>query len=257
MGSVVDLHAHILHGLDDGSRSLDMSMEMVRLAIITGTTDIVATPHADHQYAYAPRLVEQRREELQRLAGPGLRIHRGCDFHLSYDNIRHALKSPATYSINGLGYLLVEFSDLVVASSTEQIFAELQGVGLVPIVTHPERNPHLANDLARLAKWVERGSYIQITAQSLLGQFGPEAARCCVKLLDKGLAHFVASDCHDPIKRPPRLDLARTCLRQRYSEEYADLLLEINPRSVLRGQSLDAGPMVAPTPAKQWYQFWR
>jgi protein-tyrosine phosphatase len=77
-----------------------------------------------------------------------------------------------------------------------------------------------------------------------------------VKLLDRGLAHFVASDCHDPVKRPPRLDLARTYLRRRYSDEYADLLLEINPRSALWGHALDPGPMIAPKPAAAWYQFW-
>lgn len=253
---MVDLHSHILHGLDDGAYSLDMSIQMARLAIAAGTTDIVATPHADHEYTYSPLLVEQRREELQRLAGTDLRIHRGCDLHLSYDNIRQALKSPSTYAINGLKYLLVELSDLMVPASTEEVFSELQGVGLLPIVTHPERNPLLAGDLPRLERWVEQGSYIQVTAQSLLGQFGPEAARCSVKLLDRGLAHFVASDGHDPVQRPPRLDLARTYLRRRYSDDYADLLLEINPRCALWGQALDPGPIVAPKPAKSWFQFW-
>lgn len=230
---------------------------MTKMAAACGTTDIVATPHADSQYQYDPKLVEQRLEQVQRLAGSTLRIHRGCDFHLNCENIRLALEKPGRFSINGRGYLLVEFSDLVIMSSTEQIFSDLRSVGLVPIVTHPERNPHLVSDFKRLSRWVERGSFLQITAQSLLGHFGPEAHRCCLHLLDAGLAHFVASDAHDTQHRPPRLDLARNYLTQRYGADYAELLLEINPRSVLDGRPLDPAPLVPPEPLKRWYQFWR
>lgn len=243
--------------MDDGARTLEDSLAMAQMAITCGTTDIVATPHADSQYQYDPKLVQQRLEQVQHLVGPNLRIHRGCDFHLSYENIRLALDKPSRYSVNGRGYLLVEFSEILIMSSTEQIFSELMSAGLVPIVTHPERNPHLSKDIKRLRRWVENGSFLQITAQSLLGQFGPDAHRCSVRLLDAGLAHFVASDAHDIKRRPPRLDLARTYITHRYGPEYAEILLESNPRTVIEGRALDPGPMVPPQPPKRWYQFWR
>ncbi|WP_321476860.1 CpsB/CapC family capsule biosynthesis tyrosine phosphatase [uncultured Paludibaculum sp.] len=253
---MVDIHSHILFGMDDGARTLDDSLAMANMAVACGTTDIVASPHADSQYHYDAKLVDQRLEQVQRLIGPSLRIHRGCDFHLSYENIRLALDTPHKYSINGSGYLLVEFSDVLIMSSTEQIFSELQSAGLVPIVTHPERNPHLVKNIKRLTQWVENGSFLQITAQSILGQFGPEAHRCCIRLLDAGLVHFIASDGHDIKRRPPRLDLARNYVTQRYGPDYADLLVDMNPRSVVEGRPLDPGPMVAPTRRKPWYQFW-
>lgn len=243
--------------MDDGARTLDDSLAMARMAATCGTRHIVATPHADSQYHYDSKLVEQRLEQVQRLIGPDLRIHRGCDFHLSYENIRLALEKPNRYSINGRGYLLVEFSDILIMSSTQQIFSELMSCGLVPIVTHPERNPHLVKDLKRLRRWVENGVFLQITAQSLLGQFGQEAQRCCLSLLDTGHAHFVASDAHDTQRRPPRLDLARTYITQRYGPDYADLLLVENPRSVIEGRALDPAPMTPPKTPKRWYQFWR
>lgn len=243
--------------MDDGARTLDDSLAMAKMAAACGTTDIVASPHADSQYHYDPKLVEERLEQVQKLMGATLRMHRGCDFHLSYENIRLALENPNRYSINGRGYLLVEFSDILIMSSTEQIFSELMSVGLVPIVTHPERNPHLAKDIGRLTRWVERGAFLQVTAQSLLGKFGPAAQRCCLSLLDSGLAHFVASDAHDTQRRPPRLDLARNYLMQRYGPEYAELILEINPRSVVDGRALDPGPLPIPKAPKRWYQFWR
>ncbi|MGJ5813063.1 tyrosine-protein phosphatase [Paludibaculum fermentans] len=253
----MDLHSHILFGMDDGARTIDDSLAMAKMAAACGTTDIVASPHADSQYEYDPKLVEERLEQVQKLIGTSLKIHRGCDFHLSYENIRLALNKPNRYSINGRGYLLVEFSDVLIMSSTEQIFSELMSAGLVPIVTHPERNPHLVKDLKRLTRWVERGAFLQVTAQSLLGKFGPAAHRCCVSLLDAGLVHFVASDAHDTQRRPPRLDLARNYLKQRYGAEYAEVILEINPRSVLDGRPLDPGPLPTPEAPKRWYQVWR
>lgn len=243
--------------MDDGAKTLEDSMAMARMAVACGTRHIVATPHADSQYRYDPKLIEQRLEQVQRLIGPDLRIHRGCDFHLNYENIRLALEKPNCYSINGRGYLLVEFSDTLIMSSTQQIFTELMGAGLVPIVTHPERNPHLVKDIKRLRRWVDSGVFVQITAQSVLGKFGPDAQRCCLELLDSGLAHFVASDAHDTQRRPPRLDLAQNYITQRYGPEYAAILLEQNPGSVIEGRALIAGPMTPPIPPKRWYQFWR
>src|ERR1035438_7394970 len=127
---MVDLHSHVLHGLDDGARTLDVSVEMARLAASCGTTDLVCTPHANHEFTYDPALVSQRIEALRNLIGNALRIHRGCDLHLSYNNIRDASENPSKYSINGSSYLLVEFSDYLNIGSAYPMLAELQATGL-------------------------------------------------------------------------------------------------------------------------------
>src|SRR5262249_29638841 len=136
---LVDIHSHILPGLDDGAKTLEDSLAMLRLASESGTTDIVATPHANNEFRFDPELTGQKIDELQQAAGPVPCIHTGCDFHLMVENIQDAVAHPGKYSINHLNYLLVEFSDLLIPRTTQEIFDHLQGAGLIPIVTHPER----------------------------------------------------------------------------------------------------------------------
>jgi protein-tyrosine phosphatase len=151
----VDIHTHVLHGLDDGAKTLQDSVAMLKLAAAAGTTDIVATPHASGQYVFRPDLIDQRITELQPLVD--VRIHRGCDFHLQMNNINDALADPDKYTINGRGYLLVEFPELSIFSSTDEILLELLDGGLVPIITHPERNANLQRKLDDLARRIELG----------------------------------------------------------------------------------------------------
>ena len=95
----VDIHSHVLYGLDDGARTFEDSVEMLRLARNAGTTDIVATPHANSRYHWDPELIDERISELQ--PHTDVRIHRGCDFHLQFDNIQDAIAYPQKYTING------------------------------------------------------------------------------------------------------------------------------------------------------------
>jgi protein-tyrosine phosphatase len=256
LNPVVDIHSHILSSLDDGATSFEVSLAMARIAVEAGTTDIVATPHANTKYNYDPASIASRIEELQAAIGPTLKIHRGCDFHLSAQNIQAALLEPGRFSINGLNYVLVEFPDLSLFQGIEQVFGNLRSAGLTPIVTHPERNPHLSADVPRLRRWVERGIPLQITAQSLTGSFGPQLSHWCMQAIEEGLVHFVASDAHDTVRRPPRLDEARRLLAKRFGEEYADLLVEHHPRAVIEGLPLDVQPLPpARKKKRRWFGF--
>jgi len=254
---MIDIHSHILHGLDDGADSFETSIAMVQIAKNGGTTDIVATPHANTSYIYEPDIVESRIVQLQQAIGPAITIHRGCDFHLSPQNIQAALEEPHKFSINGLGYLLVEFPQVAALQGIEQIFGALSDAGLRLIVTHPERNQYLAGNLPRLSEWVTKGIYLQLTAQSITGElFGPDVGHWCNRALSMGLVHFVASDAHDPHVRTPRLDQAATCLQEQFGEEYAELLLEIHPRSVLDGRPISIGPVPPPKrKKKKWFHL--
>src|SRR3954453_23475907 len=121
---MIDIHSHILPGLDDGSKSLEESVHMLRQAAEGGTTDIVATPHANQEYRFDPRVVQQKIGELQAAVGDLPRIHYGCDFHLTLENIEDALRSPDKYSIDHHGYLMVEFSDFLIPKPTAQLFGQ-------------------------------------------------------------------------------------------------------------------------------------
>jgi len=228
---------------------------MVKAAAEAGTTDIVATPHANLQYKFQPELIAERIAELELAAGESPRIHRGCDFHLAFDNIQDAVAHPEKYSINHKNYLLVEFSDLTIFPTTTSIFDQLLSVGLIPVITHPERNLLLQMRLPQLQGWVEMGCLIQVTGQSLLGRFGNRAKAFSDVLMKHGLVHFVASDAHDEVHRPPSLMEAREYVADKYGAAVAQRLLVDNPRCTLTGDPLPVVPEVVAAP-KKWYQFW-
>jgi protein-tyrosine phosphatase len=248
---MIDIHSHILPGLDDGSKSLEESVAMLRQAAAAGTTDIVASPHANQDYAFDPLGVERMIGELQAAVGDTPRIHYGCDFHLTLENIEDALRSPGKYSINHRGYLLVEFSDFLIPKTTGQLFARMMKVGLRPIVTHPERNQLLQRRLPELEAWVAQGAHLQVTAQSLLGRFGRTARKCAHELVGRGLVHFLASDAHDTRWRTTALDESRRYVEKRFGPEAALRLFVENPRSALAGVPLTAVPL--PIRRKPWY----
>src|SRR5690349_5280595 len=237
---MVDIHSHILYGLDDGARTLEESMAMVRLAAESGTTDIVATPHADLRYAYRPELVDQRIAELAEAAAGALRIHRGCDFHLYYENIQQALDNPARFTINQKRYLLVEFSDVMILDSASEVFSRMLAGGTTPVITHPERNALLARSVDQIAQWVDAGCRVQLTAQSFLGRFGRRAKAAAAQLIERGLVHFIASDAHDTEHRPPVMDGAYRYIEKEYGKANAEALFTDNPRAVLAGEEVGA-----------------
>jgi protein-tyrosine phosphatase len=252
---LVDIHSHVLPGVDDGAQTLEDSLAMLRLAAESGTTDIVASPHANSEFRFDPDEIERKIAEIQAAAGPLPRIHRGCDFHLTLENIQDALACPAKYAINHRRYLLVEFSDLLVPRTTQEIFDRFQGAGLIPIVTHPERNMLLQRRLDELQSWVENGALVQVTGQSLLGAFGRTAKSVSVELMNRNLVHFIASDAHDCKHRPPVLREARQQVAKIWGESRAEMLFVTFPRAVIAGETMRA-PDPERAPKKQkWYRF--
>jgi len=157
---LIDIHSHVLFGLDDGARTLEDSVAMVRMAAAHGTTDLVATPHANLMFKFDPGQIAERIAMLREAADGVLRLYTGCDFHLSFDNIQDAIEHPRKYTINQQRYLLVEFSELLIFSNTEDIFARLRDAGMTPIVTHPERNGLLRQRVENIAKWVDQGARV-------------------------------------------------------------------------------------------------
>ncbi len=239
---MVDIHCHILPGLDDGPDSLEEALEMAEMAIADGITHVVATPHADDQYRFDPDLVHERRNELQARLGERLMLATGCDFHLSFENLQDLNEHPTRYTINQKNYLLVEFADFAIPPTIEETLHQLQLARLSPIITHPERNALIRAQPERLYRWIHQGCYVQVTAQSLLGRFGPKVQRLVETWLDEDRIHFFASDAHNLTSRPLRLRQAYDAVAKRRGEEVARALFHDNPLAALEGRSLPYAP---------------
>ena len=253
---MIDIHCHLLPGVDDGAADEETALAMCRLAAAKGTTDIVATPHANHKFDFSAERNQELRRRLQEMAGPLPRIHLGCDFRLSYDNIEAALSDPSRFTINGGRHLLVEFSDQMISQGTSEVFARMGQAGLTPIITHPERNHLLRQHQSRLAVWVERGCLMQVTGQSLLGAFGSGARDAAISLIQAGLVHIIASDGHDVEKRPPVLAESHAFVVDRWGEEKARQLFLENPQAVIEGR-LITPPRPKARRRRKWWEFWK
>lgn len=239
---MIDIHCHILPKFDDGAESLDMSVAMAEMAIEEGITHIACTPHANSRYAFDPKLVSQRRDELQSRYDGKLAFGTGCDFHLSFENLQAIRSEPSRYTLNQKNYLLVEFADYSIPPALDQALHELQLAGITPIITHPERNPLIRTKPERLFRWLRQGCYAQVTAQSIEGKFGRTAKEIAEEWLAAGVFHFVASDAHNISSRPLRLKGAYALLARDFGEDLARALLIDNPLAAFEGRPLPFVP---------------
>ena len=193
---MVDLHHHLLPGLDDGAPDLATTLKMARMAVDDGITHVVCTPHANTRYPFDAERNQGLLDEVRRaIADAGIRLilGSGCDFHLSYDNVRDALQNPRRYTVNGGEHLLIELPDYALPPTLEETFYSLRLAGMTPILTHPERNPTLQRDDSRLKNWIRDGMLTQVTAGSVMGLMGRTAQKMAERMLADRWVHFI---CH-------------------------------------------------------------
>ncbi|HEY1270808.1 MAG TPA: CpsB/CapC family capsule biosynthesis tyrosine phosphatase [Terriglobales bacterium] len=239
---MIDIHSHIIPEVDDGAKSQEIAVGMCRMAAADGIEHMVATPHANDQYRYDRENLQNALNELRAAVGRSPRLSLGCDFHMSYDNVQDALANPQRYAIEGTRYILVELSNYSVPTQIDEHFTLLGGKGLVPIVTHPERNPILQQNLSRVLQWVEQGCIVQVTASAVTGFWGERAWRAADWLLQREAVHVLASDAHDTKYRVPVLSSGRKEVEETYGTEVARALVEDNPRAIVSNEKLPYFP---------------
>ena len=240
---MVDIHCHILPGLDDGSDNIEESVRMARLAVEGGTKAIVVTPHSnipdsyqnfrDHIYLEKFRELNTRlqTEKIPLKLFPGHEI-------FADGNVTELIKSKKLMTINNSDYPLVEFG---FTEHPDSVFAKLQTLvaeGFTPIVAHPERYAFAAEDEFAPVKLKSMGCLLQVNKGSLKGSFGKNAYFIAHSIIENELADFVASDAHSPYMRTPYLADAHEIISEIHSSEYADLLLLKNPVKVLQNQKI-------------------
>ncbi len=247
---MIDIHCHLLPGVDDGSKSWEMTRAMLRIAAEDGVTHIVCTPHANDTYTYDRPALMALCAQAQEMAGEWPQLLLGCDFHMSVDNILDAIAHPRRYTVGSTPYLLVEFSDFGVPKAVLESVHRLVAAGMRPIITHPERNATLSRAPETVARLIELGCYVQVTASAFTGRFGESVKTVAEQFLKQKLIHFLASDAHNTESRAPRISAGRDAVAKLAGNEIAHALCEENPRAVVEGQPLPWLPTPQPVRAR-------
>ncbi|HVS13043.1 MAG TPA: CpsB/CapC family capsule biosynthesis tyrosine phosphatase [Thermoanaerobaculia bacterium] len=241
---MIDLHCHVLPGVDDGAGDLSEALAMCRMAAADGCTTVFATPHQRHPAWWnGDRSALQRHlDTLRRQLGSTLDLRSGGEIRVDSELLHDLDRFPdgGLLPLGSSRYLLLELDRTGLGPDPLPLVHELAVAGWRPILAHPEHYPWLMVDRRLLAELVERGALLQITAMSLLGHFGTRPEQWSRELLDRGLVHFVASDAHDTVRRPPGLSAAAAAIRRSWGEEVARALTQDNPRAVLENRPLPA-----------------
>jgi protein-tyrosine phosphatase len=237
---MIDIHSHILAGFDDGASSLEESIEMCRIAKADGIETIVATPHIlkGNYRNEDPQLILEKIEELKAKSPDGIEILPGSDVHFQHDIIHRLIDQRSIISINNKCYLLIEFPFNLIPVGTKEVFRQLLSNGYKPIITHPERNLEFIQSPKLLFELIQEGALAQITAMSIIGEFGSITKKASHHFLKHNLVHVIASDAHDASWRTPTLKEAVTAAAEIIGPEKAKAMVEDNPRSILKGEEL-------------------
>ena len=243
---MIDIHTHILPGLDDGARDFDTALVMAQMAQESGVTDLIATPHANQRSRYENYVSEDLDDRLTvlqaavRHAGLSIRIYPGMEIFGTPD-LPDLLRAGKVRTLNGSRYLLVEFAFREDPFFMEHLLRALRAEGVEPIVAHPERYYALQEMPDVYRDWAADGIWMQVNKGSLLGSFGGAARRTARMLVAEDLAACIASDAHGADRRTTDLSRVLDYITMEFPHRSADRLLQENPRRILNDRPLLPG----------------
>jgi protein-tyrosine phosphatase len=234
---MIDIHTHILHNCDDGSDSLELSIEQIKNMIDKGVTDIVLTPHYMNSYVQTDAIIINKRfEELLKITqNLEVNLHKGGEIFLN-QGIDDKIISREL-CIGDTSYVLVETNMGELTPDIYEILFNLVRKGLRPILAHPERYNYIMNEPEIAEDFLHKDIYLQVNAGSILGIYGKKIEKTAWFLIDNGFAHFVASDNHCKTDEYI-LPLAIEVIRNKIDDYTADLLTQINPQKMLNNEKI-------------------
>lgn len=261
---MVDIHCHVLPETDDGATSLEEAVAMCRAAAADGIKTIVATPHMFDGVHTTPEKADIRRKiaRLMAAADSCVEIVPGGEVRYSYEIFQEAENPDARIKLNNSAYMLLEFPFQSVPPNIEMTIFQILNAGITPVIAHPERNKRIQQNPRILADLVERGAFAQLDAGSITKSFGAEAYQISKRIVEAGLAHFIATDAHHQDRRRPVLSAAVEIAADWGGEEYARAMVETNPEALVRDRAIpyqleaDVDALLG-RKKKSWLAFWR
>lgn len=244
---MLDLHCHLLPGIDDGAVDLDMALEMARMAFADGIRTVACTPHIypgmyDNNRDGIRAAIDALRGELAARDIP-LQLVEGADVHLDRELIA-AIRDGLVPTLAGSRYLLLEPPHHVAPPRFEESVFELMTAGIVPVITHPERLSWVEQHYDMFERLSRRGAWMQITAGALTGRFGKRVRHWGERFVGDGHCMILATDAHHPQRRPPLLAEAREAAAVLVGQEEATNMVQTRPAGIVA----DADPGALPPP---------
>ncbi|BDG67028.1 exopolysaccharide biosynthesis protein [Enterococcus innesii] len=239
---MIDLHCHILPGVDDGAENIEASIAMAEQAVSQGITHILCTPHHNNGKYTNPKsevisLVASLQAELDKRKLP-LTVLEGQEVRITGDLIEDIRNDEILFTDLEDTYILIEFPTMEVPSYTEQVFFELLQMGKVPVIVHPERNAHFRKDPNNLIPFLEMGCLAQLTAPSYVGIFGKDIQKTAKIMVEHNLVQMVASDAHGVKKRSFYLKDAYDAIADKYGLEKVSLMKQVT-KDLINGDKID------------------
>lgn len=253
--SFVDIHCHLLPGIDDGAKDWDEALAMARLAVEDGTATVIATPHQLGNYGHnrgdeIRGLVAELQQRFEQAQIP-LTVLPGADVRIEPEMVEQLIRGDVLTLGDHRRHVLLELPHELYLP-LQPVLDELSRRKMAGILSHPERNQGILRQPEVLAPLVEGGCLLQITAGSLCGTFGPQCQQFCEWLLGAGLVHFVATDAHGPRSRRPLMRRAFDRVVELTGEATAIDLCSRNPSRAAAGQPVTAGRREAPRQRRGW-----
>jgi len=237
---MIDLHSHLLPGIDDGSQDWEESLEMARQAVRSGTTEVMITHHMldNSQFRHESEILEKFQILTGKLKEENipLKLHLACELYYQPDI--DLSRRISTFDNNGR-FFLVEFPMQGIPRGVDERFFQLILDGKTPVIAHPERNFGILKNPQRAFEFVQRGALLQMNAGSLEGRYGEGVKALAVALLNSNLIHLVGSDGHNSHRRPLRIGDIYAPVRETWGENTAKAIFYDNPRRALAGQDVE------------------
>ena len=237
----IDIHCHIMPGVDDGSPDVETSLEMLKVAEKNGIEKVILTPHhkpmhhnvsPEHNRTYCKKL-----QDIAIKAGLNINLYSGNEIYYS-DETQRELQEGRICTLAGSDYVLVEFHPTNPYKAIHNGIYQVQAAGFMPIIAHVERYSDIVSHASYVEDLIDMGCYIQVNASSIMGKYGFGISHFSKKLLKNHLVHFVATDAHDATRRAPEIQDCRNYVARKYGDGYSQKIFYDNQMAVLENETL-------------------